>query len=321
MKTVAIGPTALLCTGAVFNLVLIVCLHRTWRYWSQLKWYIVMMTVGNCLEVLFTLTTLLGSAINESWLGGDISCKFLMFMNPLGPSIANMGLAASAMHVLLTAATGRHGNCLRHALVLGLFVLLSLPLPLSKIPIFGVVKDTSFDEVLNTCTDLGFFHDANPHSRFYYFAAGSIALVFFPLIIVIGAVGGAVMVNCLGSEGDRHRRDDPDDRADRDVGRTDRTGNSSKQPNCPEVTLIAILGAVLMLLCVPLHIYILFFRNLRASPDPVWLYMSLVYVFYSKVSVTACVCAVFSLAYVYRKGRRENSHQPRSASERTKLVK
>ncbi|KAL8598118.1 hypothetical protein ACOMHN_030404 [Nucella lapillus] len=322
MKTVEIGPTVLLASGAVFNFILIICLHRTWKYWNQLKWYVLTLTLANCIEVLFTLTYLLGSSIPQSWPGGDLSCKILMLMEPLGPSVANMALAASSVHVLLTAITGCQGNKLRHGLVLGLFVLLSLPLPVSKIPIFSVMTERSSHKELNICTDLEFFQ-GYPHYRFYYFVAGSIALVFFPLVVIVGAVGGAAMILCLGSSREHgqkgHVRGDSTDTDNMES--QEFTGNVKTESNSAEVTLVAILGVVLMVLCVPLHVFIIFFRY-KFSHDTVTVYMSLVYVFYSKVSVIAIVCAVFACAHVYRKGRQQQQTQEprRGAGERTKLV-
>ena len=98
-----------------------------------MKWYVLVLTMGNCVEVLFTLTTQLGVTLTTTWVGGDASCKSLMMLTVLGPSVANMALAALAVHVLLTAMTGCHGNRLRHVLVLGLFLLLSLPYPVSRV--------------------------------------------------------------------------------------------------------------------------------------------------------------------------------------------
>ncbi|KAK7503672.1 hypothetical protein BaRGS_00005211 [Batillaria attramentaria] len=120
--------------GAVCNLLLIlVDLVLRWKQWRQVKWYVVLLTVGNMLEVAFNRAFVLGWNNRETWTSTRNACRFLVFVSTLGPVLANMALAALALHVLLTSITGNQGNRRRHALVLGLFVLLSLPQPLSEV--------------------------------------------------------------------------------------------------------------------------------------------------------------------------------------------
>ena len=85
------------------------------------------MAVGNWVEVLFMWPVRLGVQLTSTWVGGDLSCKPLSLTAVLGPNVASMAVAALSVHVLLTAITGCHGNRLRHGLVIGLFLLLSLP--------------------------------------------------------------------------------------------------------------------------------------------------------------------------------------------------
>lgn len=92
-----------------------------------------MVSVANWMEVLFTFSVNLRWTVTGTWEGSDASCKILTFLSALGPNMAAMALGALAVHVLLTTITGCQGNRLRHALVIGLFVLLSLPLPVSKV--------------------------------------------------------------------------------------------------------------------------------------------------------------------------------------------
>ena len=98
-----------------------------------MKWYMVLLAVANWLDVVFRFGVDLGWRLTEMWEGTEGSCKFLMFLRAMGSSLAAMSLAALSLHVLLTAITGCQGDRLRHMLVIGLFVLLSLPLPLSMV--------------------------------------------------------------------------------------------------------------------------------------------------------------------------------------------
>ena len=98
-----------------------------------MKWYVLLMAVGNWVEVLFMWPVRLGVQLTSTWVGGDLSCKPLSLTAVLGPNVASMAVAALSVHVLLTAITGCHGNRLRHGLVIGLFLLLSLPFPVSKV--------------------------------------------------------------------------------------------------------------------------------------------------------------------------------------------
>ena len=66
---------------------------------------------------------------------------------------------------------------------------------------YGVVEDGD-KENHRLCTDLAFFQDQHTRVRFYFFVASSIALVFFPLVIIAGAVGGAAMFLCVDSRGE-----------------------------------------------------------------------------------------------------------------------
>ena len=103
----------------------------------QVKWYLILLAVGNWVEVLFRFGLQLGWHVTETWRGSEASCKLLLALDLLGPSLTGMALAALSLHVLLTAITGCQGERLRHALVIGLFVLLSLPLPLSRVSLLS----------------------------------------------------------------------------------------------------------------------------------------------------------------------------------------
>lgn len=112
---------------------LIVLVPSPWPVELQVKWYMLLLAVANWLDVLFRFAMDVGLQMTKTWEGSEASCKFLVFLRTMGPSLAAMAVAALALHVLLTAITGCQGDRLRHVLVMGLFVLLSLPLPLSQV--------------------------------------------------------------------------------------------------------------------------------------------------------------------------------------------
>ncbi|KAK7115836.1 uncharacterized protein [Littorina saxatilis] len=282
----SIVPEAvILSLGLLFNLVLLIALKHTWSRWTQVKWYVLLVIAGNWLDVLFKMTTQLGVKVTHSWEGGDFMCKLLMLMSVLGPSLANMGVAALSIHVLLTSITGCHGNRLRHALVLGLFVLLSLPWPVTQIPVYGVFTHGRGEDEYSICTDHDFFasHDSAPYLRFYFYVAGAIACVFFPLVVVVGALVGSLMLNCSAYN-----------------------GSSKSESNTSDLVLTALLGFVLMITCVPVSGFIFHFRgHITFGDETMMLYFGLTYLFYCRAILSALVCVVFAYAHVFRKGRAE----------------
>nr|KAG5711529.1 hypothetical protein BaRGS_025956 [Batillaria attramentaria] len=181
--------------GAVCNLLLIFALAHTWKHWRQVKWYVILLTVGNVLEVGFTVGLYLGWLETETWSSSRHACKFLVFMSTLGPNLANMALAALALHVLLTSITGNQGNRLRHALVLGLFVLLSLPLPLTQIPMYDVQSFHTSGGYTSVC---GNFLLTTDEQRLYYHIGFNVSIVFFPLFVFLVAFVATLILNFKG---------------------------------------------------------------------------------------------------------------------------
>lgn len=93
-----------------------------------------LLVIGNMLETFFTIGVFLGRLLTDGvFQGSEVACKVLMFLYSLGPNVANMAVAALALHVLLTSLSRNQGNRLRHGLVLSLFVLLSFLVPSSKV--------------------------------------------------------------------------------------------------------------------------------------------------------------------------------------------
>lgn len=98
-----------------------------------MKYYVIVLAVGNALEVTFSYGIELTRAQDSTWTTDTHACRFFMFTYFLGPSLANMALEALAIHVLLVGITGNQGENKRHVTVIGLFVLLSLILPLTRV--------------------------------------------------------------------------------------------------------------------------------------------------------------------------------------------
>jgi hypothetical protein len=56
-----------------------------------------------------------------------------MMMAMLATTLPVMAVAALSLHVLLTAITGNQGNATRHAIIILVFVVLSLPLAFAQV--------------------------------------------------------------------------------------------------------------------------------------------------------------------------------------------
>lgn len=91
----------------------------------QVKWYIIVMTVGNVLSLYKMVLTVM--ILGKYWsISTDEAHKFVEFISSLGLCLTNMSIAALAVHVLLTSATGCQGNTWRHGFLIGVFVHWSL---------------------------------------------------------------------------------------------------------------------------------------------------------------------------------------------------
>ncbi|XP_070207493.1 C-C chemokine receptor type 6-like [Littorina saxatilis] len=290
--------TVMLVLGALSNMILALCLAHTWKYWRQVKWYIIMVSVANWMEVLFTFSVNLRWTVTGTWEGSDASCKILTFLSALGPNMAAMALGALAVHVLLTTITGCQGNRLRHALVIGLFVLLSLPLPVSKLFVNKLLEFEShfYSEAHRQCVEeLG-----SPYERLYYYIGASIAFVYFPVFVFLYSVVAAVILIVV-------------------KGR----GSTKGDENSSDVVIAGLLGVVVMVCSVPYVTLSLIKAVFNHSVTSWEVIAGLMYLDHCRNFMTATVTVIFAYVYAFR-NRGEGYATPGGhknyGGERQKLV-
>lgn len=281
--------------GAAANVILAFALAHTWRYWRQVKLYVVLLGVANVLEVAFTLGVHLGWMKDDNWITTDSTCKFLIFMSTVGPSLASMTLAALAVHVLLTSLTGNQGNRLRHALVMALFVVLSLPLPFVLISMYEIQEFEFEDDVKHFCGNTKL---RSQEERLYHTIAYSIALLFFPIFVLISVSIATLALNLTRG--------------------TDKTDASYS-----DLILTAILGFISLVCCLPsVSIEFYLFETYSFTESLMEAVYGLMYLRFARPAISAVACVVFGYVYAFR--NREQSYSPvggsQSSGERQKLV-
>lgn len=200
--------SVILAVCALANILLVICLGHTWKYWRQVKWYIILLTLGNFIYVGFTQGTALTMAVSHSMGDGSTAaCRFFTFMALLGQSLSAMALAAMAVHVLITCLTGCEGNRLRHALVLGLFVLLALPMPLVKMTMMEQYVYEYKGRQVSVCH----FKLGGRDDHLHLEIGDGVATFFFPLLIILCcSIISAVLLGRSGrgsTKGDEDKSD------------------------------------------------------------------------------------------------------------------
>lgn len=269
-ETIAIVLVAL---GSVTNILLLCALAHTWKHWRQVRWYVVLLTGANIVEVAFTVGLHLGWLETETWSGTREACKFLVFMSTLGPCLANMALAGMGVHVLLTSITGNQGSRLRHALVIGLFVLLSLPMPIAQIALYDVeTYDVGAGEPVSVC---GNFMMASATQRLYYEIGFRVAVTFFPLTIVIVTCAVTLALN-----------------RKRAGGKTD--------VSTSDLVLAALLGLIVAVCCVPADWYFLYLSFTPVFHASVYVIArDLTFLFFARPILSAAICVVFGYVHAF----------------------
>ncbi|KAK7503674.1 hypothetical protein BaRGS_00005213 [Batillaria attramentaria] len=279
MREAIVVTSVELGLGAVSNLVLIFVLAWTWKQWRQVRWYVVLLTVGNVLEIFFTLGVEIGRQMTLGfWLGSAASCKFLMFMHSLGPSMANMAVAALSLHVLLTSMSGNQGNRLRHTLVIGLFLFLSFPVPISKIPAYMLETPLPWITEHKKCVPYGFLDSPGAVRSYHVIAA--FAVLFFPQIIFFLSCAVTLIHHLTRSQG------------------TDK-GDVSYA----DLIFSGVLGIVMVTCCLPYGVFVVYSA---AVPNSDHLKMEVIekdltYLMFTNPTVSAIVCVVFGTVQASRK--------------------
>ncbi|KAL8560936.1 hypothetical protein ACOMHN_019920 [Nucella lapillus] len=294
--------SVILAVCALANILLVICLAHTWKYWRQVKWYIILMVFGNFLQVGFTNGTLLAGEVTRSLGGGSTAaCRFLVFMSHLGPSLTAMTLAALTLHVLLTCLTGCQGNRMRHGLVMGLFVLLALPMPLVKLSlteatVYHLEEGRGEASVCHIKVTRQVDH---LHLEIGY----SVATLFFPLLLLLaGCLASVVLLS--------------------KSGRASTKGDEDKT----DVILSALLGAALFVLWTPYYVsfLVLFTQSLSHSPTILKIVVALQYLMNCFPFVSAVITIVFAYMHAFR-NRGEFfvplKESTSASGERQKLVK
>ncbi|XP_076465091.1 uncharacterized protein LOC143296940 [Babylonia areolata] len=221
--------STLLALSALSTVLLSLCLAHTWKYWRQVKWYIILLTVGLLLNVGFTQGFTLSVFVSQRFPGSTATCRLMVLMFSLGPSLCGMAVAALALHVLLTCITGCQGDRLRHALVMGLFVLLSLPVPFSKL---AFSEARTFNTGTSYETNVCMTHTGSQEEQLQLHIGDSVATVFFPLFVTLLCCVAAAILLAASS---RH-------------------GNVKGDADKSDLILAALLGTSLMVFYVPYHI-------------------------------------------------------------------
>lgn len=258
--------------GLICNLILTITLVRTWKQWRQVNHYVAFLTVGNILDALFTPCVYIAWRVATTWSGSDFSCKFFMLARYLGPSLTSMAVTALAVNVLLTSVTGNQGSPLRHGIVIGLFVLLSLPVPVSQSWIYHV---NGYDENYSECVNVDYF--TSQEQEIAYHMAVLVTLIFLPLGVIVMSLAAALTFNTCrrGVEGDTHSSD---------------------------LVLTGVLGFVLALCCVPydgIGLYDLVHPNSKET-NLESVYQPLLFLAFAKSIINAFVCVVFCCCFLKR---------------------
>lgn len=254
--------------GLVFNLTFFFTLAHSWKQWRQVKYYLVFLTVGNMFDIIFTLGVHIVWLLLTSWDGSDLYCKLTMFARGLGPFLTSMAVAALAVHVLLTSVTGNQGSRLRHTFLIGLFVALSLPVPILQIPMIEMTQTGLGERIL--CDNSAFFSSEEQKAsiNIVFFAI----LTFLPLGVIVATLAASFTIN-------RFRR-----------------GLSCKGDTHPtDLILTGLLGFVLALCCVPHDVLVLYslVHPDRMTNELRTVNWDLLLLVFTKPAINALVCVVF----------------------------
>ncbi|XP_076443407.1 adipokinetic hormone/corazonin-related peptide receptor variant I-like [Babylonia areolata] len=287
--------------GGLANLFLLLSLGVTWKYWRQVKWYVALLALGNCLELAFRFGMELGWTSTITWeAGSEASCKLLMMLRAWGPQLAGMALAALSVHSLLTVITGSQGDRARHWVVMGIFVMLSLPVPLTMLAIYKLETIPSFvhPEGGQQCVSFHFFH--TPLNQFLFRVGFVFAMTYFPLFVFLVCFIIATVLN------------------------SGRKGNVKADEHVSDLIVTGIVGVVELVCCVPFQTFLLvlswqFHMNQKEGKP----YTGLLYLEHCRIIFSALLVGGFAYLYVYRK-RGEIQLTPISYNEtigeRQKLV-
>lgn len=294
------GWSCVLAFGILANVAFTYYLVRTWKLLRQVKLYLVVLAIGNWVEIWFSFAVQLGQASASTWQVTDSSCKFLLLMSTLGESLAAMAMAALSLHLLLTVITGGQGSALRHASVIGLFTLLSTAFPLYTVPL--VQATWGLDRLLCVVSTKGFWEELG------YQVGGSVALTFFPLLALVVCWSAAA---CLFVKA--------------------RSSTVKADEDKSDFVIVGILGLVLLLCCVPFHAFQLSasfietawggFQNILET------FYALMFLNYTRNALSAISCVVFAYVYtqrqrctVYSSLTKESAESDAVSDERQKLV-
>lgn len=297
--------TVIVALSSVGDLLLCLCIAHTWAFWRQVKWYVVLLAVGNCLEFLFRFSLALSGYLGEGGRGTAAACKSFMALRMLSMALPVMAVAALSVHVLLTAVTRRQGDAKRHAVVVGLFSLLSLPLALAQIPLFDKETVPHQSDQTPPCLSFQFFYKEDLD---YYHLGESIVLVFFPLVVILTCLVATLAISWSENRGQAKGEDHPSD-----------------------FVLTSLLGLLVLLCCVPLRVFWIFvsfddnatFISAKEALRALDTYTKLSDLEHTRNILSAVVIVVFAYVNAFR-NRGEGYISPERAAynygERQKLV-